>query len=200
MTGGNGRRSNRARSEDTRRRLIQAARKAFADKGYAATGTPELVAATGLSRGALYHQFPDKAALFRAVLEDAQQEVVAAIEDAAAAAPDALAALRLGSRAFVAACMRPGIRRIVLIDGPAVLGWQVWRDVDAAHALGTLIAGLDALAQAGRLRPGLTVQATALLLSGALNEAALAASEGRLGDAEIATAIDALLDGISRPA
>ncbi|GGB58451.1 TetR family transcriptional regulator [Tistrella bauzanensis] len=195
------RRSNQQRSADTRRALIRAARALFAVHGYAATGTPEILARAGVSRGALYHQFPDKAALFQAVLEDAQANIVAAIDRAAHAAPDALHALRAGSRAFVTTATRPDIRQIVLIDGPAVLGWETWRKVDAAHGLGTLVLGLNALADEGRLRPGLSVQALALMLSGALNEAALglAAADGRVTGPAVNMAIDALIDGIVLP-
>ena len=106
----------------TRARLVAAARERFAEHGYAAVSLPEVVAAAGVTKGALYHQFASKRDLFRAVLADVQAQVAAEVEAAAARSGSLLA----GCEAFLRASTAPGVERIMLVDGPAVLGWAVW--------------------------------------------------------------------------
>src|SRR3954464_13244035 len=121
------------RSRATREKLLTAARELFAERGYAAVGTEEIVRAAGVTRGALYHQFRDKAALFEAVVEAVEAETTDAIAARAAGAEDPLQALRLGSRAFLAICADPHVERILLLDAPAVLGSERWRQVRPHH-------------------------------------------------------------------
>ncbi|MGH7002844.1 MAG: helix-turn-helix domain-containing protein [Alphaproteobacteria bacterium] len=177
------------------------ARAAFAAEGYAAAGTNALVDRAGLTRGALYYQFRDKRDLFRAVFVEAQKEIAAEIERAAAAAADPWTALVAGCKTFIATSARADIRRIVLIDGPAVLGWAEWRKIDAEHGMGLLLAGLEECARAGHLHEA-PLLPLAHLISGALNEAALVLAErpddiaaGRA----MAQAVDRLLGGLRRP-
>src|SRR5215471_9938999 len=103
------------RSEATRQRLVTAARTLFGARGYADVGTEEIVRTAGVTRGALYHQFRDKADLFAAGVADATA--------------DPVEALRLGARLFLDTCAQPEVERIILLDAPAVLGWQAWRDL-----------------------------------------------------------------------
>jgi AcrR family transcriptional regulator len=163
----------------TRAALLATARGLFAAKGYAATGTEEVVAQAAVTRGALYYHFADKQALFAAVVEQVAQEVLAAIERAAAKATSPLDGLIRGSRAFIEACLEPGARQIYLIDAPSVIGWQRWREIDARHGMGSLRLGVEAaLADLPR---GQTLSAEALtyLLSGAMNEAVLWLAEAK---------------------
>lgn len=191
----------RAQFDATRAKLLSIARAAFSAKGYAGTATNALVEQAGVTRGALYYQFRDKRDLFRAVFIGAQREIAVEIERAARAAPDPWAALLLGCKTFIATSARPDIRRIVLIDGPAVLGWDEWRKIDAEHGTALLLAGLEACAKAGHLRD-VPLQPLTHLIAGALNEAALVLAE-RPDDVEaglaMATAIDRLLSGLRRP-
>ena len=125
------RRTQAERTAATRAVLIDAARKLFADKGFADVSTQAIVAAAGVTRGALYHQFDDKAALFAAVYEEVERDLVTDIarqimDDQPT---DPLEAMRLGARLFLDHCSAPDIQRIVLIDAPAVLGWDQWRAV-----------------------------------------------------------------------
>src|SRR5919202_4099086 len=124
------------RSRAMRERLLAHARDLFAERGYAAVGTEEIVRAAGVTRGALYHQFRDKAALFEAVVEAVEAETTAAIAAQAAAAQDPLQALRLGGRAFLAICADPRVERILMLDAPGVLGSERWREIRNAHGLG----------------------------------------------------------------
>ncbi len=168
------------RSAATRTALVAAARPLFAARGYAAVGTEELVRAAGVTRGALYHQFAGKEELFAAVFEQVEAEVaerigrvLGGVGGGAGAGPaDPGAALRAGVAAWLDAVDDPEIQRIVLIDAPAVLGWDRWREVALRYAGGMVEAVLQAGMDAGRLAPR-PVEPLAHVLLGALDEAAL---------------------------
>ncbi|UXC35501.1 TetR/AcrR family transcriptional regulator [Cupriavidus gilardii] len=170
-------RTNRERTEATRGALLAAARALFVSKGYADTSTPEIVAAAGITRGALYHHFEDKRALFRAVLEEEARAVADEIERAAPAARSPRKALIAGSEAYLDAMTVAGRTRLLLVDGPAVLGPGESLALDQAHAGRTLREGLAA-ALDQRIAPPLTVDALATLLSAAFDRAALAIDAG----------------------
>jgi len=166
-----------ARSEATRRQLVTAARALFGARGYADVGTEEIVRAAGVTRGALYHQFRDKADLFAAVAEEIEAEVAERIATGAAnaaddAGEDPLAVLRAGAHIFLEACAEPEVERIILLDAPAVLGWEVWRDLAARYGLGLVQFALQSAMDAGAIiaQP---VEPLAHVLVGALDECAL---------------------------
>ncbi|KIC30783.1 TetR/AcrR family transcriptional regulator [Leisingera sp. ANG-M6] len=178
---------NTARRAAMRERLIAAARKLFSEKGYAETSTPEIVKAAEVTRGALYHHFDGKEALFRAVAEAEAQAVTKAIE-AAAKVPGG-EGLEAGSRAFFAAMAKPGRARILLVDGPAVLGAAAMDEIDAGGGRSALRAGL---ASAGTgLKEG-ELDALAAVMSAAFDRAALAIAEGA-GSAPYEAAMAALM-------
>jgi AcrR family transcriptional regulator len=162
------------RSEATRRRLVTAARALFGARGFAEVGTEEIVRAAGVTRGALYHQFRDKADLFAAVAEEVEAEIAERIAGAAGAeaAADPVGALRSGARLFLDACAAPEVERIILLDAPAVLGWQAWRDLADRYGLGLVHFGLQSAIEAGAIVPQ-PVAPLAHVLIGALNESAL---------------------------
>lgn len=162
------------RSAATRAALIDAGRRLFGERGYAAVGTEELVRAAGVTRGALYHQFRDKAALLEAVYEAVERELTERIATDAlnAGAADPLAALREGARAFLDACSEPEVERIVLLDAPAVLGWERWREIGMGHAMGIVLGTLQAGMEAGAIREQ-PVEPLAHLLVGAMDEMAM---------------------------
>src|SRR5580693_1585355 len=126
------------RSAATQSALIAAARKLWGERGYAEVGTPEIAAAAGVTRGAMYHQYADKAALFAAVIElvetDAMQRLSAAVLAAEPASPTA--ALRIAADAWLQIATEPEIRRLVLLDAPAVLGWAAFRELNQRFGLG----------------------------------------------------------------
>lgn len=165
--------SNAARRAAMRARLVAAARNLFAEQGYAETSTPEIVKAADVTRGALYHHFDGKEALFRAVAEVEAQAVTQAIE-AAAQVPGG-EGLEAGSRAFFAALAVPGRARILLVDGPAVLGAAAMDEIDAGGGRGALRAGLAA---AGTDLDAARLDALAVVMSAAFDRAALAVAEG----------------------
>jgi AcrR family transcriptional regulator len=161
------------RSEATRLRLVTAARELFGARGYAGVGTEEIVRAAGVSRGALYHQFRDKADLFAAVAEQIEAEIAGRIAaDAAVSAAGPAAALGIGARLFLDVCAEPEVERIILLDAPAVLGWEAWRELTGRYGRGLVEQGLQTAMHAGALTPQPVVPLAHILI-GALNESAL---------------------------
>lgn len=180
------------RAASTRAALLKAARQLFAEKGYHATGTHDVVALAGVSRGALYHHFQDKEALFEATFRGAEDEL-----QRAAAAPvldlafDPWRQLQDGlqSHLNVIATNR-GLQRILLIDGPVVLGWPKWRALETEFTLGLLMTALNGM-MARDIIQSQPARPLAHLVMAALNEAALliahaedpAATRGEVGEA-----------------
>ncbi|MEU4834219.1 TetR/AcrR family transcriptional regulator [Streptosporangium sp. NPDC023615] len=173
MSGGGMRDGGRARQrEQTRQALLREGRRLFATLGYGAVGLSEVVRAAGVTKGALYHHFDGKAALFRAVLEQVQEEVAEEVAATADAQDDPWARLVAGCQAFLNAGTAPDVRQIMLVDGPAVLGWAEWRALDEAASARHLAEALTALIDAGTIARQPVAPLTHLL-SGAMNEAAL---------------------------
>src|ERR671930_362511 len=180
--------------------LIAAARPLFAARGFAGVGTEEIVRAAGVTRGALYHQFADKRELFAAVFEELEGELAQRTGAAAVASgtDDPLVALRLGSDAWLEACTEPEVQRIVLLDGPAVLGSARARDIGMRYGLGLVEAALQAAIEAGRLAPQ-PVRPLAHVLIGAVDEAALyvaTAADPKAARAEVGAVLDRLLGAL----
>ncbi|CAH2405176.1 TetR/AcrR family transcriptional regulator [Mesorhizobium ventifaucium] len=191
------RRSNRDRTEATRAYLIAAARKLFIEKSYAETGTPEIVAAAGVTRGALYHHFADKQALFAAVVE---QEAAAVAEEIERASPPSLFArdaLVAGSDAYLAAMRMSGRTRLLLLDGPAVLGRAAMDEIDNRHGNRSLREGLVAAMRSHSMTK-LPVEALTTLLAAAFDRAALAIEAGASAE-DYRTVLMALIDGLTPP-
>jgi AcrR family transcriptional regulator len=187
------------RSRATRERLLRCARDLFAERGYAAVGTEEIVRAAGVTRGALYHQFRDKEALFEAVVEAFEAETTASIAARAAGAEDPLQALRAGARAFLAICADPRVERVLMLDAPAVLGWARWREIRNEHGLGLVTGVLEAGMQAGVIARQ-PAAALGHILLGALHEGAMLvtrAEDREATRAEVEAVIDRLLDGLA---
>ena len=188
------RKSQAERRAETQRLLVSAARRLFAEKGYAATGTPEIVAAAGVTRGALYHHFADKKALFRTVVEEEHMLLAMSINAAAEGEdePGPVKALVAGSEAFIGAMKDPGRRQIMLVDAPAVLGQDVVDEIDARHGMDTLICGLRDAMDADAIKR-LPLVPLAHLFGSMFDRAALAAPEEA---ADYGKAIKALIRGL----
>ena len=189
-------------SEATRAALMGAARPLFAERGYAAVATEEIVRAAGVTRGALYHHFAGKEELFAAVYEEVEADLVGEIGQVATEAADPLDALHLGAAAFLEACRRPEVQRITLIDAPSVLGWERWREIGVKYGFGLIEEVLKAGMEQGVIERQPVRPLTHLLL-GAMDEAAMLVA--RSDDAElreqVAASIDRYLDTLApRPA
>ena len=196
------------RGRATRDRLMEIALRLFAEHGYEGTSIEAVLAESRVSRGALYHHFPGKEALFEAVLEkveaDIARQTAQAGADAAGGVPggvpgpeiDAVAALRAGCLAWVRLAGDPVVRRVVLVDAPAVVGWHRWREIEERHGFGLLKTALQEVAAQERF-PAERVEVFAHMLLAAMNEVALLIAR-RDGDpaaiAEGEAAVEELLD------
>ncbi|HEX7246084.1 MAG TPA: TetR family transcriptional regulator [Solirubrobacterales bacterium] len=197
----NVKRTQSERSEATREALVAAARPLFAARGYAGVGTEEIVRAAGVTRGALYHHFEGKRELFAAVYEQIERELAERIAGGAlaASASSPLEAMRAGAEMFLAACTEPEAQRIVLLDGPSVLGWDRWREIAAEHGLGLIEASLRTAVDAGAIAEQ-PVRPLAHVLMGALDEAAMLVARAEDPErmrVEVGRTLDLLLDGLS---
>jgi len=163
-----------ARSEATRAKLIEVGIELFSERGYADVGTEEIVDRAEVTRGALYHHFGDKRDLFRAVHEELEQQIVKSIGAALEANPrdDPLEALEVAAGAVLDVALDSKIARVTLIDAPAVLGWEEWREIDVRYGLGLTEAVLSAAIENGRIAKQ-PVRPLAHLLVAAVGEAAI---------------------------
>jgi AcrR family transcriptional regulator len=182
-------RSERARA--TRERLIDTARVLFATHGYEATSLEQVQREVGVSRGALYHHFANKRALFEGALDALEAEIAAQVAVAAGSETDPLAQLRAGSLAWLDLVMDEGIQRIALLDAPSVLGWEAQRAIDQRHTLGMIRAVLGELAAREAIpRDGVEPLSHALLAT--LNELGLYVARAADHEAAKAAAAEAL--------
>ncbi len=167
-------RTQAARSAATQEALVGAARALFAARGFGGVGTEAIVRAAGVTRGAMYHQFADKTELFAAVFEAVEIDVAARIGRAVAEAgqTDPIAVMELGANAWLDACADPEVQRIVLLEAPAVLGWERWREIGTRYGMGLVEAVIAHAIEVGRIRPQ-PVKPLAHVFMGALDEGAM---------------------------
>ena len=180
---------------------MAAARGLFAVQGFAEVSNDAIVAAAGVTRGALYHQFEDKTALFDAVLDAVESDIARRLTDAVAGAgiTDPVEAIRYVIRTWLDICTEPEIHRIALIDGPSVVGWAHWREVCQRHVFGLAQALLSHGIELGRIRPQ-PVRPLAHIVMGASDEAALYVAEAAdraQARAEMIRVLDGLIDGVA---
>lgn len=196
------RRTLRERSATTTAELVECARGLFARDGYLATSLDEVVAAAGVTKGALYHHFGGgKRELFQAVYEREQERLVAVVDVAYLAEADPWDAFDAGCRAFLEASLDPGVQRITLLDAPSVLGWEGMRDIEARYSLELLSQGLVAAIAAGRIaaRP---VRPLAHLLLGAICEGAMMVARSTDRSAatdDVMREVSTILGGLTLP-
>jgi AcrR family transcriptional regulator len=183
----------------TRAALVEAGRDLFGRQGYTATSVEDLAREAGVTTGALYHHFPTKTALFETVFEQVHTRLLTGSADAAAQAPDEIAALGLGFEAFLDGMLVPEVQRILVTDAPAVLGLARFTELDERYALATIAAELRAAADAGRLRVD-DPDTLARLLLGALTRGSMliaAAVDPRQARDAVVQALRVLLAGLT---
>ena len=192
------------RSEQTRARLVDAARELFSTRGYAEVPVEDVVRRAGVTRGALYHQFPGgKVDLFTAVFDSVETEMMAGIAEtlATAGAEDPVAGLRAGIGATLDATRDPELVRLTILDAPAVLGWEAWRAAGERYALGLVRAGLGAAMEAGAIARA-PLDPLAQLLLASIEEAIVyvaRADDRESARTETEAALNRLLDGLLSP-
>src|SRR3954447_1282763 len=163
------------RGQATRAEVLSVAERLFTELGYEATSISTVLSETGVSRGAFYHHFPSKEALFETVLESVETRVEETLRAAAAKEKDPVAAIRAGCRAWLSLAGDPTVLRITLTDAPSVVGWSRWREIDEQHGFGLLLAGLRAT---GRFPEELVHPLAHMLLAATLEAALLVARAG----------------------
>jgi AcrR family transcriptional regulator len=186
------------RREKTQAAIVKAAKRIFGERGFAATTMDDIAAGARVAKGAIYHHFPTKEALFEAVFEQVSLELVSDLDRISRAEKDALAAMAAGTQGYFAACSKGATGQIILRDGPAVLGWERWREIDARHFGGKFPRALNAAMDAGLIARQ-PIEPLARLLLGAVTEAAVAVSAGPdIGKAgtDYARAFRSLLDAL----
>ncbi|MDP3748296.1 MAG: TetR/AcrR family transcriptional regulator [Phenylobacterium sp.] len=163
-----------ARSAATTKAILAAAQELFKTRGYEAVSIDEIAQAAGYKKGAFYHQFPSKRDVFEQVLDGVQAGLAARLMERAAGAPKGASprAVAQSIQAYVESAIQPDARRILLIDGPVVLGWQRWREIDDKHFAGIVRASVTGLM--GRDAKAAQIESATRLLLGAIMEAALA--------------------------
>ena len=184
MTGGVSKRAAQGRA--TREQLIEVATRLFAERGYEDTSVEAVLAATGVSRGALYHHFAGKDDLFSAVAESVNNRILADLAAATSGMADPFSVLQAASLAWVDMAGDPVIERIILTDGPSVLGLERWRAMDEQRSVAAIRAMLQAISDSGGDLPAELVDSFAHMILGALDEIAMVIA--RAGDKEAATA------------
>jgi len=185
------------RGTATRARIIAVATALFTRHGYEGTSIETVLGETGISRGALYHHFSSKDALFMAVLEAIEAEIAAATVKGSRGSATPGAALRAGCRVFLDLAQTPTVQQILLRDAPGVIGWQKWRELDSRYGFGLLRAALERAAAAGLVAKEL-VEPFAHMLLAALLEVALISSRPDAKSATIRQARAALNELIER--
>jgi AcrR family transcriptional regulator len=190
-----------AQGRATRGQLIEVATRLFAEHGYEGTSIEAVLAAAGVSRGALYHHFAGKEALFEAVVAAVSDQVTAELAEAVRECVDPVDAMRTAALAWIGLAGDPVIQRVVLVDAPSVLGWDRWRAMDDGRTLGAMRAMLQAVSDSGRL-PSELIDPFAHMILAALDEIALVvarATDSRAAVAEGRMAVEALLHRLLRP-
>ncbi len=190
---------------DTRQVLLAAARRRFAEQGYAATGTEEIVADAQVTRGALYHHFRDKADLFRTVMEQvarevAEQLVAGELGRAADESLDVWTQLRTGCQSLLDISAHSDFQRIVLVDGPAVLGADAWDTLVERHGYRLLADWLEMAVKEKRIDP-IPVAPLTRLLAALLSEASMyvgRAEDTATAREEAGVVLDRMLLGLRR--
>jgi AcrR family transcriptional regulator len=194
------RRTQTERSAATQQALQAAARRLWGERGYAAVGTPEIAEAAGVTRGAMYHQYADKTALFVAVLETVEAEVIDRLVAAVGAARPQTPAetLHAAADAWLDIAGEPEVRQLVLLDAPSVLGWAAFREISLRYGLGLTEQLLSVAIEAGQLRAQ-PVRPLATVMIGALDEAAMSianAADPAREQGEIRAVVHSLIDGL----
>jgi AcrR family transcriptional regulator len=192
------RRTQAERTATTRAALVGAARTLFGRRGYADVGTAEITEAAGVTRGALYHHFGDKLALFRAVVEAAEADLLSTVGThvLATEVDDAMGAMRQGIRVFLDELRDPALQQILLTDAPAVLGWAAWRDIGQRAATGMVEGLLQMAVDQGQVAPQ-PLHPAAVVIMGAIDEASLYVANSddpERARTEVLAVVDRVLD------
>ncbi|TNC22408.1 TetR/AcrR family transcriptional regulator [Amycolatopsis alkalitolerans] len=158
-------------SESTRSALVDSAVALFTKRGYAGTSLDEIAKRARVTKGALYHHFSGKQALFEAAFSQVESGVFGRLEEIMSGPETAWERALRGLRAFISACLDPAYQRIAIHEAPVVMGWERWREAEDRASFGLIRSSLEDLIEAGEVE-SVPVEITARLLFGALSAAA----------------------------
>jgi AcrR family transcriptional regulator len=187
-------------AEATRAALIDEARALFAERGFASVSIEEIVQAARVTRGALYHHFDDKEALFREVVEAIEREVAGRMRERAANESSPWEQVRVACHAYLDACLERDVQRVVVLDAASVLGWHTWCEIDRRYGLGVLLERFEAALDGG-LIDRQPLEPVALLVLGALNTGGRVIAEAKQpaeARKQVGATVDRLLSGLLR--
>ena len=182
------------RSTATQGAILAAAMDLFGRQGFAGTSVDQIAAGAGVAKGAVYHHFATKEAVFEGVLAQVSEALAKDVMRGTRGG-DVLASICAGTRLYYEACSKGPVGRIMLGDGPAVLGWERWRQLDAQHFGAMLPRALNAAMDQGLIARQ-PVEPLARLLLGAITETAVAVSAQGEDAAGYLEALERLLEGL----
>ncbi len=189
-------------SASTKRALVDVASELFTKRGYAGTSLDEIVSGARVTKGALYHHFSGKQALFEAVFETVEAEATAAIRKAVRDHDDPWEKALSGLRAFLDVVQQPGYRRIVIQEGPAILGYERFREQEERSTFGIVQEIVSSVLESYDLEPSM-VETFSRIFFGAMSAAGTAVSsadDSERASAEVETAIAFILGGLQQQA
>ncbi|MFR9729144.1 TetR/AcrR family transcriptional regulator [Saccharopolyspora sp. MS10] len=185
-------------TERTRQALVTSAVALFTKKGYAGTSLDEIAKRARVTKGALYHHFNGKQALFEAAFEEVESQVVRRLSAALRGAGGVWETVRAGLGEFLQVCLEPSYQRIVVHEAPAVMGWERWREAEERFTFGVIRQAVAALVEAGEFIP-LPTEALSRVVYGALSAGATTiagSAEQKKTSAEVGQVIDAVMQGL----
>jgi AcrR family transcriptional regulator len=188
--------------ESTRQALVDSALELFTRRGYAATSLDAIVKRARVTKGALYHHFSGKQALFEAVFDQVETAAMARLATGLDGDGPAWERAMAGIHAYVGVCLEPSYQRIVIHEAPVVMGWERWREAEEHFSYGLVRATVESLVAAGEIEP-LPVEVTARVLFGALSagaETIAGSPEPKKTAADVTKTVTAVMTGMRRPA
>jgi AcrR family transcriptional regulator len=187
-------------AEATRQALVDSAVELFTERGYAGTSLDEIAKRARVTKGALYHHFSGKQAMFEAAFDAVETRVMGHLGAIVGGPGQPWQTAMAGIEAYVRVCLEPSYQRIVIHEAPVVMGWQTWRACEERYSFGVLRAAVESLVDAGEIAD-MPVEITTQLLFGALSSGARAiagASDPERVGAEVAHAVSRVLAGLRR--
>ena len=187
-------------TESTRQALVDSALDLFTKRGYAGTSLDAIVKRARVTKGALYHHFSGKQALFEAAFDLVETGAMNRLTEVVAGEGTAWDRAMAGIQAYVRVCLEPSYQRIVIHEAPVVMGWERWREAEEHFSYGLVRATVESLIDAGEIGP-LPVEVTARILFGALSagaETIASSADPKRSATEVTTTIVAVMEGMRR--
>jgi AcrR family transcriptional regulator len=189
-------------TESTRQALVDSALELFTKRGYAGTSLDTIVKRARVTKGALYHHFSGKQALFEAAFDLVETAAMGRLTEAMDGDGPAWERAMAGIKAYVRVCLEPSYQRIVVHQAPVVMGWERWREAEEHFSYGLVCAAVESLVTAGEIEP-LPVEVTARILFGALSagaETIAGSSDPKATAADVTRTIVSVMNGMRRRA